>query len=241
MLAAEDRCYDVAVGVARTLVWVVFAACSAQGGEHVPTPPPSSPPPADASIGLASVAIDASAANADASVAFRPFASPGPPTPAGRKCRDMGGADILHEHARETAALDAELRKQGSMLLPTTLLPYQAPGVPANAANGSVFRGSDGERWMVVARLSSCNAPSPAVALDPSGEVYLAYPEFKPRTTRKVSLCDPACDGCGAEPPPSAWVVEVPEGARFAGRKAVSVPLDVRVRFAGSAGPCLMP
>lgn len=212
----------------RASIWIAIAACSKPRVEPQPSPP--------VAIDASSIAVDAAVAVApvdaaiDAPAAFRAFVPPQPmklvaATPQATKCRTTGPVDVPREVGREVAALDAALRKKGSLLLPPAF--HHAVGLPA----GGVIRGPQGERWLVITTVESCGPPAIDVALDPNGDVYIVQRDLKPRQTRKVSLCQPVCRGCGAPPPPTTVVVEVPDVARLVDARVVEVPIDTRVVF----------
>ena len=221
----------------RVWIWIAIAACSKPRVEPPPSPPPIAS--ADAAIAvdaavIANAAVDA--AVIDAPPAFRAFVPPQPmklvaATPQGKKCRTTGPVDVQREVGREVAALDAALRKKGSMLLTPVFLDRHEIGLAADARAGNVIRGPQGERWLAITTVNSCGPPAIDVALDPNSDVYIVQRDLKPRQTRKISLCEPVCGGCGKAPPPTTVVVEIPDGARLVDPRVVAIPLDTGVVF----------
>ena len=160
----------------------------------------------------------------------KPIASPGAATAAVETCRTTGDADDRYERSREVAALDASLRADGGMLLRTYELGYSETREPLRV--GDIKRGINGERLMVIAELESCGDEGPTlVAIDRSGDVFIAVPAAKARQTRTVRLCGPVCRGCGTRPPRRTLVAEVPDDASFVGTRTVTFPIDVQVQF----------
>lgn len=168
----------------------------------------------------------ASAPDYRAFVAPPALVSPGPATVPAKKCNNNASGVTDHEHARERAALDAELRKTGAMLLETHIdrRTRKAAGI------GSFRAGPAGERWLVVGRTNACAESFQTVAIDASGEVFGVTPQATPSKTTNVTVCLPDCrGGCGEESDREAVLVEVPAGAHLGGARTVSFPIDVQV------------
>lgn len=164
---------------------------------------------------------------------FRPYraptalASPGPATVASAQCRADAEAVVDFERARESAALDAELRKSGGMLL----VAHEDRRIDrANYKPGGIVRGPAGERWLVVGETGACGEIHETVAINAKLEVFIAYPQAKPVQRRVVNLCQPDCRaGCGIEQERHAVVVEVPDGGHLGAPRDVPYPLDVQI------------
>ena len=166
-----------------------------------------------------------------------PLAAPGPATPASNACIAPDAKLFDFEDARENAALDAELRRHGGMLLAPTLLPKHEDRTQEHAV-GSIFRGVNGERWLVVAESNGCHAPIPLVAIDASREVFIAERGPRAAETRKIQFCQALCGGCGVNVPPEPIVVEVPQGAHLGKQRGVFYPIDVHVELAEPPHRC---
>lgn len=188
---------------------------------------------AGTSIGEAPVDAmpDAAAIDAEPAHAFVPPEpmTIGEATPAGKKCRKAGAEDAAREYARETAALDIELRKQGSMLLPVE---QSHSGQEA----GTIVFGPQGRRMLVVAIVQSCGRPKLQFALASNGDVFRVLPTLRARKTRTVSVCEPICAAsCGMPSPRTALLVEVPAGARLVAGRNITVPIDLKVDLVAPA------
>jgi hypothetical protein len=229
----------------RRLVCLLIAACS-----HPVSPPADPPPPSPPSHPV----VDAAAAPAappavpptppappppDAAVGFRDYVRPQalvlePATPASKACVDAAPL----EGRRAVAALDAELRKTGGAVLPTRFEGRQMRDEDPTPT-GTITRGFAGERLMVVGSVG-CGQPSPTIAIDGKGVVFVPKITLTGKSLRMVHACHPECGGCGANMPPTVLVAEVPANATFDARpRVVKVPIDVEVQVIPPATRCI--
>ncbi|MGE5182287.1 MAG: hypothetical protein ACM31C_09500 [Acidobacteriota bacterium] len=205
---------------------IVVAACS-----HAPAATPTPPAAPPAAAGPAAEAGSAAPPSGDfrAYTAPAPLLSPGPAAQPGSGCRASEPQLVAHETAREHAALDAELRAHGSMLVQARMLE-----TTERHPRGSIFRGRDGERWLVVSETHTCTPFIPLVAIDAQLDVFTVNAVAKPATKRTITLCQPICGGCGTPTPLAPVVVEVPAGAHLVAGRNVEYPIDIEVSFTAS-------
>lgn len=183
-------------------------------------------------IGRAFVVLLAGCAGFRAYTPPAPLVSPGPATDQGGACLPPDEKLVAREDAREQAALDAEMRAHGSMLIPAKV--YEGR---YDHEEGTVFRGPAHERFLVVGETESCDPVLPLIGIDASRAVFVVRPVPRPKTKRTITLCTPLCGGCGMHDP-VAVVVEVPDGAHFVSERDLTFPIDVQVEFAAASGQC---
>jgi hypothetical protein len=230
----------------RRLVCLLIAACS----HPVPLPAADPPPPnlaphpvVDAAPALAppptSPPTPPVPPPPDAAVGFRDYVVPPvlilePATPASKACVDAAAL----EGRRAVAALDAELRKTGGAVLPTRFDGRQLRDADPTPA-GTITRGFSGERLMVVGSVG-CGQPSPTIAIDGKGVVFVPQITLSGKSRRAVHACNPECGGCGVNMPPNILVAEVPANATFDPRpRTVKVPIDIEVQVIAPTKRCM--
>ncbi|MGE5182286.1 MAG: hypothetical protein ACM31C_09495 [Acidobacteriota bacterium] len=167
-----------------------------------------------------------------------PLVSPGPATAQGEQCLPPDEKLVDFEEAREHAALDAELRAHGSMLIPARV--FDERDDRDEHPLGTVFRGPAGERLLVVGDTEGCDPHIPLIGIDASRAVFVVRPVPRPKTKRTIQLCQPICGGCGAHMP-VAVVAEIPEGGHFVPERDVTFPIDVQVELVAGQGHCEPP
>ncbi len=166
-----------------------------------------------------------------------PLVSPGPAAEQGAACVAPDQKLVDFEEARQRAALDADLRAHGSMLLPAKLIEDDPTAHPL----GTVFRGPAGERWLVVDEIDTCFPVVPPVGIDAAHEVFVIRPVPRPQTKRVVQLCQPICGGCGMPRPRAPVVVEIPEGSHLVPERDLTYPIAVQVDLKADTGHCEPP
>ena len=137
-------------------------------------------------------------------------------TPAAAECRSSDADDIIHEEARERAALDQALRAQGFTPLVTTLEKSTAS--------------PPGTKWMEITELEECVPEAPTVAMTSAHEVFIANAKLVPASRSTVSECNNSCSrACGTPPRPVTVLAQVPEDARLVTPRMIDTPIDVQV------------
>jgi hypothetical protein len=151
--------------------------------------------------------------------------SPGPASTATDRCSDRTAEIADYEAARERAALDAELRKTGGMLLAV-----HAERSTIEVKVGAVIRGPANERWLVVGETSDCGEVYQTVAMTAAHEVFVVDAHPQPQRQVRVAVCSPDCrGGCGNQQESRAVVAEVPDDARLGRERDLTFAIDVHV------------
>ncbi len=186
-------------------------------------------------------AVDGQASTADGQVfvagEFRAF--PSPPTlampsptqvddlPGDNNCRRVSGAVYDYEHTRHIAALDAEMRRLGGLVLP--LRPQKGLKITSYKV-GHEFRGPKGERLMIVGHYNECSTPRPFV-LSADYEIFAVSTTLVGTKKRVVTACSADCRGCGVNAPDLPAIAEVPPGSRVVQSRRVKVPIATELVF----------
>ncbi len=194
---------------------------------------------------------ETSAADGQASTpdGFRAFPSPPKlampsPTqvddlPEDNNCRRVSGAVYDHEQTRHIAALDAEMRRLGGLVLP---LRTQKGLKLTSYKVGHEFRGPKGERLMIVGSYNECSTPRPFV-LSADYEIFAVSTTLVGKRKRVVEACSADCRGCGVNAPDLPAIAEVPPGSRVVQSRSVKVPIATELvfRVSDTGGPPCLP
>lgn len=143
--------------------------------------------------------------------------------------RDPPTLLIAHEAKRHIAALDAEVRRTGGLVLPLRSYAGISFTGPRRQV-GQEFRGPKGERLMIVGTYDECSVP-PSFVLTEDYEIFEALPTIVGKKKHVATFCSEACGGCGTQPADQPAIAEVPEGSRVVERRPIDVPIATEIVF----------